>query len=228
MVLTLDRVMAAMVAIALGYLAVVAWRNLRHRRGPARYDEPVVVPQALRVVASGTGLVLLPGSVVPYELHRPDVQTLFLEANGRSRVIGVAPDVPASGHIACAARVMEARREGGVVHAIVLGAARVRLTEQRPSSEWSVELVTDTDDAKQRAGLAATHVRLLALRVIDRLQPFPGAAEQLRSAVDPADIVDIAAACCDLPREAQTAVLATEDLPARAAVVRRALEARRR
>jgi hypothetical protein len=223
----MDRAMALAVAIALGYLAFAAWRYRRRSRGGGPLDRPVSLPEAMPVLAMADTGVLLPGAVWPYELRGPESQALVLEAHERSRVIGIAPAVPAGGQIVCAARVIEARRDGDKVGAVVQGVARVRLLAERPSGEWSIALIADSEEAKGHARLAAERIRQLALRVIDRQQVPPGTDEFLQKA-DPSELMDLAASVCDLPREAQAAVLATEDLSARSSVVLRALEARAR
>src|SRR6185436_12549524 len=143
------------------------------------------------------------------------------------RVIGFATEVPACGLIVCAARVIEARLDDDKLGAVVQGLARVRLLAERPSGEWSIALIADTEEAKGHARLAAERIRQLALRVIDRQQVPPWTDEVLRKA-DPSELLDVAASCCDLPRETRAAVLTTEDLSARSSVVLRALEARAR
>jgi hypothetical protein len=218
-----DLVIAIAVAIALAYLAYVWWRY--DRTSP--YQRPIVLPKAVRVVPSfGPSGVILPGSIWPFEFTTPVIQVFFFQAHRRSRIIGIAPGSPASGGIICAARVVEARYDGKKVAAIIQGVARVRLIAKLPSSEWSIELITDSEEAKDRASLAAQRIRQLALRVVDRARVPPQNLQALESTTDLTALVDVAAGVCDLPRDIQIAVLATEDVPERFSILRKALEER--
>jgi hypothetical protein len=213
-----EALVLAVVASGLAYL--IGSRLLRAR--VAAYGEPVVLPKAMRAVEIA-GSTLLPGSIYPIELRRPESHALFSEARKKSFPIGIAPRAPASGSIVCAARVTESRQEGATFHAVVQGVARIRLVAQRPSGEWSIELFADSAEAKEQARLAAEELRELALRAIERQEPFPGAIQGLRSASDVTELVDLAAASCGLPPETQAVVLTTEELSARVTLVRRSI-----
>lgn len=213
--------MAIVVAIALVYLAYVAWRYKR----TSPYERTAFLPKAVKVWSFAEGAVIFPGSIWPLELGRPESKAFFLAAHKRSRIVGIAPDVPASRGIVSAVRVVEARREGERVATIVQGVARVRLIAELPPGEWSIQLIVDSEETKDRARLAAQRIRQLALRIVDRENVPAENLKVLESTTDLSELVDVAASVCDLPREVRVAALVTEDVAERFSIVRKALEA---
>jgi ATP-dependent Lon protease len=220
-------------AVVIGVLAVIGaasvgamrWQQAHPRDPLAPLDEPVILPETLSVLQFADRTVVLPGAIYPYELRFPATQDRFIDAQRRSGVIGVATDVPARGRIVCAVRVIEARRDGDKVHVVVQGVARVYLVTPLSSGEWSIRLIEDSTAAKERARAAAEGLRQLALRAIVGQPAQPDSMARLKSTTNPSHLVDLVATVLSLPREAQVAVLTTEDLSARVSVARRALEA---
>jgi len=221
-----DRIIELAVAIALAYL-VVSWGWRRRKIAKmAPPDRPVLIPAAVPVWTVPEGNVMLPGSIWPFELRRPESQAMILGSHKGSGIIGVATDVPEAGRVVCAARVLEARRDGDKVAAMIQGVARIRLIAEQRSGKWTVKLLADSKEATDRVHLAAERIRQLALRVVDQREVPADFVELLRSTTVLTGLVDLATGLCDLPRETQTAVLTTEDLPERFAIVRKALEER--
>jgi len=219
--------LVALVALAGIVAAVVAvrWWHHAHPRDPTAWlDDPIALPETLPVLPFADRTVVLPGAMYPYQLRRPETQAVFIDAEKQSGLIGIATDTPADGGIACAVRVLETHREGANVRVVVQGVARVRLVAPRASGEWSIRLVADSPQAKERARAAAEQMRAAALRAIGSRPALPETLEQLKSTIDPTHLVDLATTMLGLPREVQVAVLATEDLSERVRIAQRAIE----